>query len=72
MRSELVGGALKQTPNRYLLTRLTAKAIRALHRPQTRIADTANDVLIRLRSSDAMAQRANRSTPHIAELRRAS
>jgi hypothetical protein len=55
MRSELVGGALKQTPNRYLLTRPTAKAVRALHRPQTRIADTANDVLIRLRSSDAMA-----------------
>ena len=45
MRSELVEGALKHVPNRYMLARLTAKAIRAFHRPNTRIADTANDVL---------------------------
>ena len=72
MRSELVGSALKWTPNRYLLTHLAAKAIRASHRPRTRIADTANDVLVRLSPSDAVAQWPKRSTPRIAEWRRAS
>lgn len=47
MRSELVASALKHVPNRYLLTCMAAKAIRGFHRPNTRIAETANDVLRR-------------------------
>lgn len=47
MRSQLVTSALKHIPNRYLLTRITARAIRGFHRPNTRIAETANEVLLR-------------------------
>jgi hypothetical protein len=47
MRSELVFGALTQVPNRFLLTKLAAKATRKLHRPNTRIQETTNDVLVR-------------------------
>lgn len=56
MRSELVMGALKYIPNRYQLTHVAAKTIRAFHRPNTRIADTANEVLIRLSLSDPIAR----------------
>jgi hypothetical protein len=49
MRSQLVFAATASIPNRYLLTRLAAKATRRLHRPNTRIQDTANDVFIRFR-----------------------
>jgi hypothetical protein len=45
MRSELVTGATKKVENRYALTLITAKAVRALHRPRTRISDTTNEVL---------------------------
>jgi len=47
MRSELVFGATHSVANRFLLVKLAAKAIRAFHRPNTRIAETANDVLLR-------------------------
>ena len=47
MRSDLIFGALIHVPNRYLLTRLAAKAIRKLHRPNTRIEETTNDVFVR-------------------------
>jgi hypothetical protein len=55
MRSDLVFGALKHVPNRFLLTKLAAKAIRELHRPNTRISETANDVLARFSRSNPMA-----------------
>lgn len=55
MRSELVTGALEYVPNRYLLTRLAAQATRAFHRPNTRIADTANDVLLRFSANSPIA-----------------
>jgi hypothetical protein len=35
--------ALAHESNRYLLTRLIAKATRKLHRPNTRVQDTMND-----------------------------
>jgi hypothetical protein len=57
MRSELVTGALKYVPNRYQLTRLSAKAIRRFHRPNSRIADTANEVLFVFGRNDSMARR---------------
>lgn len=55
MRSELVLAAMKYVPNRYQLTHLSAKAIREFHRPNTRIADTANEVLTRFSISNPMA-----------------
>jgi hypothetical protein len=48
MRSKLVFGAMANVPNRFLLTMLASKATRKLHRPNTRIQETANEVLIRL------------------------
>jgi hypothetical protein len=71
MRSELVTGALRYVPNRYLLTRLAAKAIRGFHRPNTRIAETANEVLFRFSLSDPL-RRPKRESPRMIELRRAS
>ena len=67
MRSELVTGALRNVPNRFLLTRLAAKAIRALHRPHARVADTANDVFFRFSVSDPVARRPQRSNPRMTE-----
>jgi hypothetical protein len=46
MRSELIFGAMTHVANRYLLTKLAAKATRKLHRPNTRIQDTTNDALM--------------------------
>jgi hypothetical protein len=48
MRSELIFEALVLEPNRYLLCRLVAKGTRKLHRPNTRIQDTTNELLERL------------------------
>ena len=47
MRSELVFGAMTYVSNRFLLTRVTAKATRKFHRANTRIQDTANEVFQR-------------------------
>jgi hypothetical protein len=56
MRSDLVTGAYKQVPNRYLLTCAAAKTIRAFRRPNARVANTANQVLLRFSSGDAFAR----------------
>jgi len=45
MRSELVFCAKKHVGNRYLLVRAAAQAVRKVHRPHARIADTTNEVL---------------------------
>jgi hypothetical protein len=45
MRSHLVFEAVSHIPNRYQLCQLAIKAIRVMHRPHTRIPDTANQVL---------------------------
>jgi hypothetical protein len=47
MRSELIFGALTHVQGRFLLAKLAAKATRKLHRPNTRIQETTNDVLVR-------------------------
>lgn len=47
MRSHIVLAAL-QTQNRFALCHLAFKSIRKLHKPSTRIQDTANDVLQRI------------------------
>ena len=72
MRSELVTGALKYVPNRFLLTRVAAKALREFHRPNIRIAETANQVLFRFSLSDPMARGPKPSPSKMPELRRAS
>jgi hypothetical protein len=45
MRSELIFAAKVHVPNRFLLTRLLAKATRELHKPGARIQDTTNEAL---------------------------
>jgi len=55
MRSELVFGAMTYISNRYLLTRLAARATRKFHGPNTRIQDTTNDVLERFTRANPMA-----------------
>jgi hypothetical protein len=55
MRSELVFGATAHISNRFLLMKLASKATRKLHRPNTRIQDTANDVFVCLSRANPIA-----------------
>jgi hypothetical protein len=55
MRSELIFGALTHISNRYQLCQLASKATRKLHKPNTRLQDTMNDVLLRFRESSPAA-----------------
>jgi hypothetical protein len=64
MRSELIFGALTHVSNRYQLCQLASKATRKLHKPNTRLQDTMNDVLVRFReTSPAAATAAIRQEP---------
>jgi hypothetical protein len=55
MRSELIFGALTHVSNRYQLCQLASKATRKLHKPNTRLQDTMNEVLLRFRESSPAA-----------------
>lgn len=55
MRSELIFGALTHVSNRYQLCQLASKATRKLHKPNTRLQDTMNDVLVRFRDTSPAA-----------------
>jgi hypothetical protein len=55
MRSELIYGAMTYVPNRFLLTRLAAKATGSFHRSNTRIEDTANEVFERFTHVNPLA-----------------
>jgi len=48
MRSDLIYDALDTVTNRYLLCQLVSKATRQFHKPNTRVQDTMNDVLVRV------------------------
>ena len=48
MRSELIYNALDTVNNRYLLCQLVSKATRQFHKPNTRVQETMNDVLVRV------------------------
>lgn len=48
MRSNLIYDALDTVSNRYLLCQLISKATRQFHKPNTRIQETMNDVLVRV------------------------
>jgi hypothetical protein len=52
MRSDLVFGALSHVSNRYQLCQLASKATRKLHKPNTRLQDTTNEVLCRFHSTN--------------------
>jgi hypothetical protein len=55
MRSDLIFGALAHVANRYQLCQLASKATRKLHKPNTRLQDTTNEVLVRFRYSNPVA-----------------
>ena len=52
MRSDLIFGALSHVSNRYQLCQLASKATRKLHKPNTRLQDTANEVMVRFRATN--------------------
>ena len=52
MRSDLVFGALSHVSNRYQLCQLASKAPRKLHKPNTRLQDTTNEVLGRFHTTN--------------------
>jgi hypothetical protein len=54
MRSDLVFGALSHVSNRYQLCQLASKATRKLHKPNTRLQDTTNEVLDRFKDTVPM------------------
>ena len=72
MRSELVFGATTHLSNRYLLVRAAAQAIRKFHRPNTRIADTANEVLEWFGHASPLAPRAGDVRVLATRMRRAA
>jgi hypothetical protein len=73
MRSDLVFKALSQVNNRYQLCQLASKATRKLHKPNTRLQDTTNDVLCRFQSANPEAETVEPSSaPLPVERRRAA
>ena len=73
MRSDLVFKALSQVTNRYQLCQLASKATRKLHKPNTRLQDTTNDVLCRFQSANPEAETAEQhSATQPVERRRAA
>jgi hypothetical protein len=69
MRSDLVFKALSQVSNRYQLCQLASKATRKLHKPNTRLQDTTNEVLNRFQSTSPEAETAE-ETPSAQPLER--
>jgi hypothetical protein len=56
MRSERVFAAMTYVPNRFLLTKLAAAATRQFHRPNTRIQETMDEVLLLFSQANPMAE----------------
>jgi hypothetical protein len=72
MRSDLVFGALSHVSNRYQLCQLASKATRKLHKPNTRLQDTTNEVLVRFHSNNPAEARAEVPAARAIETRRAA
>jgi len=72
MRSDLVYGALSHVSNRYQLCQLASKATRKLHKPNTRLQDTANEVFARFRFTNPGTQQAQAPAARPIETRRAA
>lgn len=66
MRSDLIFGALAHVKNRYQLCQLASKATRKLHKPNTRLQDTANEVFVRFHDESPIA--AAPSTPEVSQV----
>jgi hypothetical protein len=71
MRSDLIFGALAHVKNRYQLCQLAAKATRKLHKPNTRLQDTTNEVLVRFNQSNPSAPIASVNPASVQERRAA-
>ena len=56
MRSDLIYDAVSSVQNRYKLCQLASKATRKFHRPNTRIQETMNDVLVRFGNHERMEE----------------
>jgi hypothetical protein len=72
MRSDLIFGALAHVTNRYQLCQLASKATRKLHKPNTRLQDTTNEVLVRFHSASPVAESVAELEHHAVEQRRAA
>jgi hypothetical protein len=71
MRSDLIFGALAHVKNRYQLCQLASKATRKLHKPNTRLQDTTNEVLVRFHDRNPAASGVAVSSASIQERRAA-
>jgi hypothetical protein len=71
MRSDLVFKALSHVSNRYRLCQLASKATRKLHKPNTRLQDTTNEVLCRFETTNPGGEASEDSAPPV-ERRRAA
>jgi hypothetical protein len=73
MRSDLVFKALSHVNNRYQLCQLASKATRKLHKPNTRLQDTTNEVLCRFETANPGGQMPTEApAAHPVERRRAA
>jgi len=72
MRSDLIFGALTHVNNRYQLCQLASKATRKLHKPNTRLQDTTNEVLDRFKDSTPMGVTREEPVETVAPVRRAA
>ncbi len=72
MRSDLIFGALAHLENRYQLCQLASKATRKLHKPNTRLQDTTNDVLLRFHTNNPALENQAEITEIEDEQRRAA
>jgi hypothetical protein len=70
MRSDLIYEALDTVTNRYLLCQLVSKATRKFHKPNTRIQETMNDVLVRVGDAGQAEEVIALSTERVAETQR--
>ncbi len=69
MRSDLIFGALAHLENRYQLCQLASKATRKLHKPNTRLQDTTNEVLARFHDTNPASEKLT-AIPEMAEEQR--
>ena len=65
MRSDLIFGALTHVTNRYELCQLASKATRKLHKPNTRLQDTTNEVLDRFKDTVPMGVTSESNAPRV-------
>jgi hypothetical protein len=72
MRSDLIFGALAHVKNRYQLCQLASKATRMLHKPNTRLQDTTNEVLVRFHETSPVGSSMVPAERHSVEQRRAA